>query len=383
MRRNLCWLVIALLVFTFLSSGCGGSSSSPISNNNTTQSQDVTPNNPTSPDNTPTPTPNTPTSPDNTPTTPNTPTTTYDFTILSGTWKASNATGSATAGTTTFTMTMNTSHANTVTFSNVTAGGNLQASSQIYWDANGSGVSLTDIHDDLGGSSTLTFQNISANTWQMYRTRSNGQPEITTITFTSSKTAKVERDGYYDDYQNAHYQMSYTITKQSDSQTTPTSPDNTPTTPNNNQTTTTIPFTTLEGTWKASNGTGTWTGNGMSGTASLSTSHNNTITFSNVNVSGNTATFEGTSQIYWDAYDQNGNLVQSDWEDEFGGHNMSSIGGEEYTNTSGNIWRMERLNKDNKTTRTIITFTSATTAQVERFEDREIQTSFSYIITKQ
>ncbi len=62
---------------------------------------------------------------------------------------------------------------------------------------------------------------------------------------------------------------------------------------------------------------------------------------------------------------------------------MDHIGGEEYTNTSGNIWRMERLNKDNKTTRTIITFTSATTAQVERFEDREIQTSFSYIITKQ
>ncbi len=219
-RKNLYWLFMMLLVLSCVRSGCGGSSGGDVSingNNGTTQSQDITP------------TPETPTSPDNqstpqTPTTPNTPTTTIPFTALTGTWQASNATGSATANGTTFTMTMSTSHANTVTFSGVTSSGTLQASSQIYWDANGNGVSLTDIHDNLGSSHEMTFQNLSANTWQMYRARRGDNPEITTITFTSATTAKVERDGYYDEYQNAHYKMTYTITKQSDSTTTQETP---------------------------------------------------------------------------------------------------------------------------------------------------------------
>ncbi len=209
-RRNLYWLFMMLLVLSCIRSGCGGSSGGDVAigGNGTTQSQDVTPTpeTPTSPDNPSTP--QTPTAPDN-PTT-----TTIPFTALSGTWKASNASGSATANGAAFTMTMNTSHANTVTFSSVTSSGTLQASSQIYWDASGNGVSLTDIHDNLGSSHEMTFQNISANTWQMYRARSSGNPEITTITFTSATTATVQRDGYYDEYQNAHYQMTYTITKQ-------------------------------------------------------------------------------------------------------------------------------------------------------------------------
>ena len=223
-RKNLYWLLMVVLVLSCISSGCGGSGGGDVSingNNGTTQSRDVTPEipdtptipeTPTSPDN---PTvPDNPASPDN-PATPETPTTTaIPFTTLTGTWQASNATGSATANGATFTMTMNTSYANTVTFSSVTSGGTLQASSQIYWDASGNGVSLTDIHDNLGSSHEMTFQNISGNTWQMYRARSSGNPEITTITFTSATTAKVERDGYYDEYQNAHYQMTYTITKQ-------------------------------------------------------------------------------------------------------------------------------------------------------------------------
>ena len=106
----------------------------------------------------------------------------------------------------------------------------------------------------------MTFQNISANTWRMYRARSSGQPEITTITFTSATTAKVERDGYYDEYQNAHYKMIYTITKQSDSTTTP----DTNTTPDNQ----------------------TITSGDRQGTMSLSTAHSNTITFTNASDSG-------------------------------------------------------------------------------------------------
>lgn len=216
-RKNLYWLLMVLLVLSCIRSGCGGSGGDDVKidgNSGTNQSRDITP----TPE-TPT-TPQTPTSPDNqstpnNPTTPDTPTTTIiPFTALSGTWQASNARGSATANGATFTMTMNTSYANTVTFSGVTSSGTLQASSQIYWDASGNGVSLTDIHDNLGSSHEMTFQNISANTWQMYRARSSGNPEITTITFTSATTATVTRDGYYDEYQNAHYQMTYTITKQ-------------------------------------------------------------------------------------------------------------------------------------------------------------------------
>ncbi len=54
--------------------------------------------------------------------------------------------------------------------------------------------------------------------------------------------------------------------------------------PNDDNTTQTIPFTTLTGTWQASNGTGTVTGNGLNATGSLSTTHSNNITFSNVNI---------------------------------------------------------------------------------------------------
>lgn len=207
----------------------------------------------------------------------------------------------------------------------------------------------------------------------VYRARSSGQPEITTITFTSATTAKVERDGYYDEYQNAHYKMTYTITKQSDSTTTP----DTNTTPDN-PTTTAIPFTTLTGTWQASNGTGTITSGDRQGTMSLSTTHSNTITFTNASDSGS---LDGTSQIYLDVYDENGTFA-GEYEDEFGGGSMNFTG-ITFENTGGNTWVMERLNKHNKTTRTTITFTSSTTAEVERLEDRNEIFSFKYTLTKQ
>ncbi|MBR0279528.1 MAG: hypothetical protein IJQ75_06050 [Synergistaceae bacterium] len=108
-------------------------------------------------------------------------------------------------------------------------------------------------------------------------------------------------------------------------------PDN-PTTPETP--TTAIPFTTLTGTWTASNGTGTITSGDRRGTISLRTTHSNTIIFTNVSDSGNT-------------------------------------------------WRMERTNNRGKTTRTTITFTSSTTAQVERLEDRDSTMSFNYTLTKQ
>ena len=157
---------------------------------------------------------------------------------------------------------------------------------------------------------------------------------------------------------------------------TPTSPDNpaTPETP----TTTAIPFTTLTGTWTASNGTGTITSGDRQGTMSLSTTHSNTITFTNASDSGS---LDGTSQIYLDMYDDNGTFA-AEYEDEFGGGSMNFTG-ITFENTSGNTWVTERLNKYNKTTRTTITFTSATTAEVDRLEDRNDTFRFKYTITKQ
>ena len=163
---------------------------------------------------------------------------------------------------------------------------------------------------------------------------------------------------------------------------TPTSPDNqstpnNPTTPDN-QTTTAIPFTTLTGTWQASNATGTITSGDRQGTMRLSTTHSNTITFTNASDSGS---LDGTSQIYLDVYDDNVTFA-AEYEDEFGGDSMNFTG-ITFENTSGNTWVTERLNKYNKTTRTTITFTSATTAEVDRLEDRNDTFRFKYTITKQ
>ena len=107
-----------------------------------------------------------------------------------------------------------------------------------------------------------------------------------------------------------------------------------------------------------------------------------------MNVSGNTATFEGESQIYWNAY-QNDTPSSWGWEENFGGEALSLIGDlAEYTNIGGNTWRMERTRDNGKITRTVITFTSATSAQVERYDeyrifDSNVQIRVEYTLTKQ
>ncbi len=54
-----------------------------------------------------------------------------------------------------------------------------------------------------------------------------------------------------------------------------------------------------------------------------------------------------------------------------------------FENVSGNTWRMERTRHNGKPTWTIITCTSATTAQVERYDEYEVQIHTNYTITKQ
>lgn len=144
----------------------------------------------------------------------------YDISVLEGTWAASNGEGTASDGSLNFSMSISSGHSSTVSFSDVSVIGDnatLLPESQIYWDVSQSGTRiLSDIHDDFGGGRTLEFQRTGTNTWQMSRTRSSGHIEKTIITLTSLTTANVERDGYYDDdvYKNAHYHMSYIITKQ-------------------------------------------------------------------------------------------------------------------------------------------------------------------------
>ncbi len=165
---------------------------------------------------------------------------------------------------------------------------------------------------------------------------------------------------------------------------TPTSQDSTPTSQDN--TATSISFSVLAGMWKASNGTGTVTGSGFgSRTLSLSTRHNNTISF-DVNVSGDTATLSATSDIYMDIsgtppadWDED----EFTWEDDFGGEKAAYTGVLEFRNTSGNTWRMDRVRHTGTPTYTIITLTSSTTAQVERYDEYETQIRFSYTLTKQ
>ena len=355
MRKNIFWFVmIMLLVFTSLNSGCGGSSDGGNVFNQNTQSQDVTPNNPTNPD------------------THNTPTTTYDFSTLTGTWTPSNGSGTASGNGVNATMTLK---GGQVSLTNATSNGNVDVSANIRWDAvQGSSVLVSDVRDNFGGSGSKTFTHVSGNTWRLSGTDSDGAYS-TTITITSATTATVERDGYYsdDDFSGVHFHMTYTITKQSTTET-PNTP--TPDTP------ATISFTTLTGTWAASNGSGTVTGtvDGMSVNTTMSLrAGSNTITFSNVNVSGSTATLEASLNICMDIAGSS-----EVWEDEFGGGKAEYTGVLTFQNTDGNTWSMERTGSHNNTPhRTTITFTSSTTAQVERYDGGEPTINASYTLTKQ
>ena len=229
MRKYLVWIMMGLLVFSSLNSGCGGSSSSGGSstqegnggteqeqqqqqgNENTGQQQETrtTPNTPTSQDNTPTPQNNTPTSQDNT-------ATPISFSVLSGTWKASNGSGTATNGDLTARMTLNAISSNTITFKNVTLSGDstatLESVSTISMDIAGYGT----WEDEFGGykpydSGVLTFRNTSRNTWRMERLNHDGEIVRVTITFTSSTTAQIEQ--FYET-ETGTVQYSYKLTKQ-------------------------------------------------------------------------------------------------------------------------------------------------------------------------
>ena len=328
MRKYLCWFLMAVLALASLHSGCGGSSGGGTSSDN----------------------------PDN-------PTTIYDFSVMEGSWTVSDGTGTAVSSGGTFDLALNaerTNEAGGVTFSNLqvssnSATGNMKT--QIYWSVSQNGQYVRTQPIDISISAG-EIQKVSGNTWHTL-------PEaMFTVTITSPTTANmVERASVEVDGNTYNYEVSYKLTKRETS-TTPDNPS------------TVYDFSILSGTWIASNGRGTVTGGGVNTTLSLSAGHSNTITFKNV--IANSATLEATLDIYMDAAG-----YSEQWEDDFGGAKPYDTGVLEFRNTSGNTWRMDRTRHNGKPTYTIITLTSSTTAQVERYDEYDYQIHASYTLTKQ
>ena len=71
------------------------------------------------------------------------------------------------------------------------------------------------------------------------------------------------------------------------------------------------------------------------------------------------------------------------WEDDFGGAKPNDTGVLTFQKTGDNTWRMDRTRHNGKPTYTIITLTSSTTAQVERYDEYDYQIHASYTLTKQ
>ncbi|MBQ6419245.1 MAG: hypothetical protein IJJ91_11310 [Synergistaceae bacterium] len=351
MRKYLYWFLMAILALSSLHSGCGGSSGSSDSSYN----------------------------PDNT-------TTIYDFSVMEGSWTVSDGTGTAEGSGGTFDLTLNAERTNElggVTFSNLqvssnSATGNLHVS--IWWSVSQNSRYVRDQLIDFSIAAG-EMQRVSGNTWHTL-------PEaMFTVTITSPTTANmVERASVEVDGNTYNYEVSYKLIKKSNSET-PNNNPNTPVTPENptssdNPATPDTPstvydFSILTGTWIASNGTGTVTGGGVNTTLSLSAGHSNTITFKNV-IASNPATLEATLDIYMDAAG-----YSEQWEDDFGGAKPQDTGVLEFRNISGNTWRMDRTRHNGKPTYTIITLTSSTTAQVERYDEYDYQIHASYTLTKQ
>ena len=185
------------MFFSCLHSGCNDSSGDDVlinGNNGTNQNQNQ--NNDTT---------ETPIVPE-TPTTPETHTA-YDFSIIEGSWTASNGSGTATGANGTFDLRM--VHVN-VSLSSVQANGNTAtaiASSSTKWEAYQNGRYVTSIYNDYS-QETVTIITLSANTWRY--TLPNGNSTIT-ITITLSTTAQVTEEGTNSD--GYYYLGSYTVTK--------------------------------------------------------------------------------------------------------------------------------------------------------------------------
>ena len=245
----------------------------------------------------------------------------YDFSIIAGSWTASNGTGSATGANGTFDLRMR--HV-VASFSNVQVSGNsatATASTSSEWNAYQNGAYATTIYNDYS-QATITIQRTGENIWRYTFPDSTS---TITVTITSPTTANVTEEGTTSD--GYRYTGSYTMTKDD-----PDSPE-------------TYDISALQGTWRPSSGGGSATGNG--GSYDLRLNSNGSLTLSNVQVNGNTLSGNMSGTIYWNVY-QNGIRIMTAGL-EYSRLEMHSVG--------GNTWRTS----DNKAT---LTLTSQTTASV-------------------
>lgn len=221
MRKNLFWLLmVALLVFASLHSGCGGgSSNAPVSeengtNQNQQQQQQNVPDNPTipetptSPDNPATPdnptTPENPTTPDN-PATPDNPESgTISAISLNGTWTG---TGSGTGSNSGITAPVNTEVRYIISNVNEASG---TADIQIYDRTTNSqyGVNLV---RDWRHASQFSMTSSGANSWAFHRIYSDGEDNIV-ITLNSATSGTLYLTGTMWNEDNPSDRTTYDIT---------------------------------------------------------------------------------------------------------------------------------------------------------------------------
>ena len=326
-QRYLCILFVLMMFVVAASGGCGGGGGSRSTDthqeneNNNLEGWDTDPddnnNIPREPDEPQEP--DTPQAPDE-PQEPDTPQEhEYDISILQGKWTASYGTGTATGNGGTFELGM--IHVN-AQFSSVRVNGNRAtaiASTSAEWDAYRNGVYVTTIYADNNNES-IEIRHVSGNVWHYTYPNSN----TLTVTITSETTANVMEEGT--NSEGYRYTASYKVTK--DDPDSPALKYN---------------IGSLQGTWSASSGGGTATGNGV--TYELRLSSGSSVSVKNLQVNGDKITGDLDGIIGWNVY-LNGTRVRRV------GIQYSKLEGQ---HISGNTWH----SPDGNSTMTI---TSQTTA---------------------
>ena len=188
-KKYLCWVVVALMFLAVVSCGCGGGGGG----GGRSATENPTTENPTTEN-------------------PTTETKNYDISIMTGTWIASNGSGTATGPDGTFSLSMNYCQA---TFGDVdkttTPVTSYIDTISASWDAYQNGVYIRTIPLNYSNQSVEIY-NTGTNTWRY--TFPSSESKIT-VTLTSETTADVIEEGNFGlgsyIYQ---YRATYTMTKQ-------------------------------------------------------------------------------------------------------------------------------------------------------------------------
>ena len=175
MKRSLCWLVVAMMLFCVIASGgCGGSSSGGGDSDSDSSKN-------------------------------------YDPSILEGSWYASSGSGTATGPDGTFDLRMTFARAS---FSNVQSRNNSVSavvSASAEWDAYQNGFYIRTIPLSYSNEA-IEIQRVSGNTWRY--TFPSSQSKITVKITSETSAAVVEEGNFRLGSYLYQYKASYTISKQ-------------------------------------------------------------------------------------------------------------------------------------------------------------------------